>query len=88
MSGMRLSEPAEYAMRALVELAAAGNVLVPAHQLAQTQAIPGNVLEIVMTELRRAGLVRSQRGPDGGYCLTRRAADISLADVVNAISAL
>ena len=85
---MRLSERAGYAMRALVELAASGNALLPAHQLAQTEAIPGKVLEPVMTELRRAGLVSSQRGPNGGFCLARRPSDISLADVVNAISAL
>src|ERR1017187_3820352 len=63
----------------------AGDALVPAEQLARTQAIPGRHLEAVVTTLRRAGLVHSQRGPEGGCHLARPAAEISLADVINAI---
>jgi Rrf2 family protein len=85
---MRLSARAEYAMHALVELAAAGETLIPAEQLAQEQGIPGKVLEAVMTELRRAGLVLSQRGPDGGFSLARQATDISLAEIVSVLRAL
>jgi Rrf2 family protein len=58
---------------------------VPAEHLARTQAIPGNHLEVVMTALRRAGLVDSQRGPEGGFRLSRPATEISLADVIDAI---
>lgn len=75
-------------MRALVELAVAEEALVPAEQLTQEQAIPGNALEAVMTELRRAGLVLNQRGPDGGFSLARPAAEISLAEIVGVLSAL
>lgn len=83
---MQLSERAGYALRALIELAAAGGALVPAGQLADEQAIPRKVLEAVMTKLRRAGLVQSQRGPDGGFSLARPAAEVSLAEVVSVLS--
>jgi Rrf2 family protein len=71
-----------------VELAAAGDALVTAEQLAQEQAIPGKVLEAARPELRRAELVRTERGPDGGFTLARPAADISLADIVAAVGVL
>ena len=47
--------------------------------------IPGKFLEAILTQLRRAGLVRSQRGPDGGFWLARPASEISLADIIRAI---
>jgi len=86
MLHMRLSARSDYALRAVIELAAAtdgGHVT--ADQLARTQGIPGKFLEAILTQLRRAGLVRSQRGPDGGFWLARPASDISLADVIRAI---
>src|SRR5258708_27903823 len=58
---------------------------VRAEQLARAQQIPGKFLEAILTQLRRAGLVRSQRGPDGGFWLARPADDISLADIIRAI---
>jgi Rrf2 family protein len=82
---MRLSARSDYALRAVIELAAAGPGHVTADQLARTQAIPGKFLEAILTQLRRAGLVRSQRGPEGGFWLARPAGDISLADVIRAI---
>jgi Rrf2 family protein len=85
MLGMRLSARADYALRAAIELAAAGGGHVTADQLARTQAIPGKFLEAILTQLRRAGLVRSQRGPDGGFWLARPAEEISLADIIRAI---
>lgn len=75
-------------MRAVVELAGAGDTLVSAAQLSEAQAIPAKVLDGVRTELRRAGLVQSQRGMDGGFCLARPPAEISLAEVSDAISSL
>jgi Rrf2 family protein len=75
-------------MHALVELAAAGETLVPAEQLAEEQAISGKVLEAIMTELRRAGLVLSQRGPDRGFSLARPATGIALAEIVSVLRAL
>jgi Rrf2 family protein len=85
MLGMRLSARADYALRAAIELAAAGGGHVTADTLARTQAIPGKFLEAILTQLRRAGLVRSQRGPDGGFWLARPAEEISLADIIRAI---
>lgn len=54
-------------------------------QLAKAQQIPAKFLEAILTQLRRAGLVRSQRGPDGGFWLARSADEISLADIIRAI---
>jgi Rrf2 family protein len=85
MLHMRLSARSDYALRAVIELAASGGGHVTADQLARTQAIPGKFLEAILTQLRRAGLVRSQRGPDGGFWLARPASEISLADIIRAI---
>jgi Rrf2 family protein len=85
MLHMRLSARSDYALRAVIELAASGSGHVTADQLARTQSIPGKFLEAILTQLRRAGLVRSQRGPDGGFWLARPAAEISLADIIRAI---
>jgi Rrf2 family protein len=85
MSFMRLSARADYALRAAIELAAADGTHLTADQLAQAQRIPGKFLEAILTQLRRAGLVRSQRGPEGGFWLARPAGDISLADIIRAI---
>ncbi len=85
MIHMRLSARSDYALRAVIELAASGGGHVTADQLARTQSIPGKFLEAILTQLRRAGLVRSQRGPDGGFWLARPASDISLADIIRAI---
>ena len=86
MLRMRLSARADYALRAAIELAASGDGgHVTAEQLAKAQQIPGKFLEAILTQLRRAGLVRSQRGPDGGFWLARPAEEISLADIIRAI---
>jgi Rrf2 family protein len=78
----------DLAFRALLELAAAEGRIIPAEQMVSRRAIPGRVLPVLMTGLRRAGLVLEQRGPHGGFCLSRPAADISLADLAEAISRL
>jgi Rrf2 family protein len=85
MLGMRLSARADYALRAAIELAASTDTHTTAEQLARAQNIPGKFLEAILTQLRRAGLVRSQRGPDGGFWLARPAGEISLADIIRAI---
>lgn len=72
-------------MRASIELAASPEGHVTAEQLARAQQIPAKFLEAILTQLRRAGLVRSQRGPDGGFWLARPAGEISLADIIRAI---
>jgi Rrf2 family protein len=82
---MRISAKADYAIRAGVELAAAGEGPVKGERIAQAQAIPVKFLENIMVDLRHAGLVRSQRGAEGGYWLARPADAITLADVIRAV---
>lgn len=82
---MHITAKAEYAVRTLLELAAADGVPGKAEALAGAQEIPHKFLESVLADLRRADLVRSRRGPDGGYWLARPAAEISVADVIRAI---
>lgn len=82
---MRLSARVDYALRAAAELAVAGSRPVTAVQLAEAQQIPPKFLENILGQLRRSGLVRSQRGPDGGYWLARPSDEISLADIIRAI---
>ena len=83
---MRTTAKADYAVRAAVELAAAGDAgPVKAEQISEAQGIPLNFLENILTELRRAGLVESRRGAAGGHVLARPATEISLADVIRAV---
>ena len=82
---MRLSARVDYALRAAAELTVAGSHPVTAVQLAQAQEIPPKFLENILGQLRRSGLIRSQRGPDGEYWLARPAEQISLADIIRAI---
>jgi Rrf2 family protein len=82
---MRISARTDYAVRVLVELAAAETRPLTCEGIAQSQQIPFRFLKAVVRDLRLAGLVRSQRGCEGGYWLGRPAADITLADVVRAV---
>ena len=83
---MRVSARADYAIRALVELAAAGpDASLRGDAIATAQSIPTKYLENLLADLRRARLVTSQRGLRGGYRLASPAASITLADVIRAI---
>jgi Rrf2 family protein len=83
---MRISAKADYALRAAAELAAVeGTGPLKGEAIATAQAIPGKFLEAILTSLRTAGLVASQRGADGGYWLARPADRISVADVIRAV---
>jgi Rrf2 family protein len=82
---VRVSARADYAIRALIELAAAGDEPVRADAIARAQGIPSKFLENLLVDLRRARLVTSQRGVRGGYRLARPAATVTLADVIRAI---
>jgi Rrf2 family protein len=81
---MRLSARVDYALRAVVEIAATEGPLT-AERIARAQEIPPKFLESILLQLRRGGVVNAQRGPDGGYWLARPAAEISLADVIRVI---
>ena len=82
---MRVSAKVDYALRALLELAASPPGPVPAERLSTAQAIPPKFLENILLELRRAEIVVSQRGVEGGYRLARPADEISVADVIRAL---
>ena len=82
---MRVTAKVDYALRALVELAAADGATVKGDRLAESKRIPLKFLENILAELRRAGIVGSQRGADGGYRLQRAAAEVSVADVIRAV---
>ncbi len=83
--GVRVSAKADYAVRAAVELATAGEgKLVKGEQVAEAQAIPIKFLENILVDLRQAGIVNSRRGPEGGYWLARPAVDVTVADVMRA----
>ncbi|HEY1512565.1 MAG TPA: Rrf2 family transcriptional regulator [Gaiellaceae bacterium] len=82
---MRVSAKADYAIRAAVELAAAGEGPVKGDRIAKAQSIPPNFLENILADLRNAGIVGSRRGAEGGYWLARPAEEVSLADVIRAV---
>ncbi|WP_174188924.1 RrF2 family transcriptional regulator [Nocardia barduliensis] len=98
---MHITAKVDYAVRTLLEIAGAARLdqsvaglgaplvraapVVKAEAIATAQRIPPKVLESVLGELRRADLLISRRGPDGGYWLARPAAEISIADVIRAI---
>jgi Rrf2 family protein len=85
---VRLNARVDYALRAVVELVAAEATAhrpVTAERLASAQEIPLKFLESILLQLRRGGIVSSQRGPEGGYWLARPADEISLADVIRII---
>jgi Rrf2 family protein len=83
---VKISAKADYAVRAAAELAAAGDERpVKGEAIAGAQGIPQNFLENILADLRHAGLVKSQRGADGGYRLARPAAEVTVADVIRAV---
>jgi Rrf2 family protein len=82
---MRVSAKADYAVRAAIELAAAGEGPVKGDRIAQAQGIPLRFLENILGEMRHARLVQSQRGQEGGYWLARPAAEITIAEVIRAV---
>lgn len=83
---MHITARVDYAVRTLLELAAIEDGrLTKAETLATAQNIPHKFLEAVLADLRRGGLVRSRRGPEGGYWLARPAAEISIADVIRTV---
>ena len=82
---MRVSAKADYAVRAAIELAAAGEGPVKGDRIAEAQDIPLRFLENILGELKHAGLVQSQRGQEGGYWLNRSADEITLAEIIRVV---
>jgi Rrf2 family protein len=83
---MRVSAKADYALRALIEIAAhPDGTAVSAEALGRRQDIPRNFLQAILADLRRADIVVSQRGQAGGWRLARNPASVSVADVIRAV---
>lgn len=83
---MHISARSDYAVRAMLTLAAAGPAgTVTGQALAADQDLPQKFLEAILADLRRAGLLRSRRGPVGGYSLSRPADVVTVGDVVRAV---
>ena len=83
---MHVTAKADYAVRAVVELAdSAKDAPRKVDEVARAQSIPVSFLENILTQLRSSGIVRSQRGPEGGYWLARPAEEVNLADIIRAV---
>lgn len=81
---MHIPAKVDYGMRAMLTLAQLGSPATT-EDLARSQGLPAKFLGAILSDLRRAGLLTSQRGAEGGYRLARPAADIAVADVMRAL---
>lgn len=80
---MLVSQKSQYALRAVLELAkrqGAGPVKIA--EIAEVQAIPGRFLEVILSQLKRAGFVESKRGTEGGYFLVRQPGALTVGEVL------
>ena len=83
---MRVSAKADYALRALIEIANRDDGRpVSAEELGKLQEIPHGFLQAILADLRRSGVVMSQRGQSGGWRMARDAESVSVADVIRAV---
>ncbi|MBL8293141.1 MAG: Rrf2 family transcriptional regulator [Bryobacterales bacterium] len=83
---MIYSRSAEYAIRAFVYLAQVEeNKFVMARQIAADTDIPGHFLAKILQQLARKAFLRSSKGPTGGFCLRKKANEVSLFDVIEAV---
>jgi Rrf2 family protein len=83
---VHVTAKADYAVRAVIELAGSSQSAPrKVDEVAQAQSIPVSFLENILTQLRSAGLVRSQRGPEGGYWLAKPPEELNLAHVIRAV---
>lgn len=83
---MRVSAKSDYALRALIEIAArVDGAAISAEEIGRRQEIPQGFLLAILADLRRAEIVASQRGQAGGWRLATNAADISVADAIRAV---
>ena len=80
---MRLSQTAEYALRATLHIAQqGGDRVIPVGDIAEELAVPRNYLSKILHQLAKAGVLVSTRGPGGGFALPKEPSRISLAEVV------
>jgi Rrf2 family protein len=84
-AGVDISAKSDYAIRALLVLAEHAPALVKIDVVIAEQQLPRKFVEAILGDLRRAGIVRSMRGAEGGYALARPAAEISVGAVIRAV---
>lgn len=83
---MRVSAKSDYALRALIEIAGQSSAAaISAEEIGRLQGIPRGFLQGILADLRRVGIVMSQRGQAGGWRLARDTHDVSVADVIRAV---
>jgi Rrf2 family protein len=82
---VKVTAKADYAVRAVLELASVDDGLVKGEQISRAQGIPLKFLENILIDLRHAGIVHAQRGAEGGYRLARSAGDVTLGEVIRAV---
>lgn len=82
---MQITARSDYAVRAVVELAAREDLSATRAEIAESQSIPSKFLETILSDLKRAGLLTSRRGTLGGYSLAVDAHSITIADIVRAV---
>src|SRR5919201_4977804 len=83
---MHVTAKADYAVRAVIELAGSKQSSPrKGDEVAKAQGIPVSFLENILTQLRSSGIVRSQRGPEGGYWLAQPPEQVNLAQVIRAV---
>lgn len=85
MRAVRVSAKVDYAVRAALELATAEEGPVKGERIATAQSIPVKFLENILTDLRHAGIVRAQRGAEGGYWLASAPSEVTLGEVIRAV---
>ncbi len=82
---MKLSTKSRYGVRALFDMAFhAGTLPVQIKDISRRQNISPRYLEQIFQDLKKAGLVKSRRGPQGGYFLTRKPEEITVYEIINA----
>ncbi len=83
---MRVTMKSDYGLRAMIDLAAHyGQGPVPSSAIAERQLVPEHFLDQLLITLRRAGLLKSQRGPQGGHMLARPPQQINMSEVIQAL---
>lgn len=82
---VQITARVDYAVRALAEVAALDGKSATRQQLAEAQGIPSKFLEAILTDLKKSGLLLSQRGSAGGYLLAQPPNEVTIADIVRAV---
>ncbi|HYA45444.1 MAG TPA: Rrf2 family transcriptional regulator, partial [Acidimicrobiales bacterium] len=83
-AGVHISAKVDYGVRALLTLAGSGEPMT-GEALAKEQGMPAKFLGVILNDLRRAGILASQRGVAAGYRLARPASEVTVADVIRAL---